>query len=766
MATLDITSSTKNNFKVRVEYTAGGGVISITNIGGCRTDNFDSASQNSQNRVNINIGGNSTSAVPSNNTIRFTRNNNFSYWGTGHYVSGLSGNTSISISIYAPSNSTINGLTFNATINAGTSATAPTGVWCNITGVIEEAVSLNGGYSSDGGSSITMSGYQYRRYDSQTWTNCYSYIDGLTANTTYYFRYYAGNAIGTTYSSEVSATTVDYPKPTSTNNFTIGAGEGTSGVNDGASVFVSNPLGRTYTLEIISKNSNTTIGSYTGSYNGYITIELRTPANQALQYASIPNSKTGNYYAKVTLGNSVKNYDINSTYSIKNDGSEVPNFSDSNWSYSADLTSLTNNNQCVINGYSTITYTVGTAATSNYYATISKYNYKWGNATTESTSGSTVTGGNSNILSVEAVDSRGLLKSTSKTLTTGENYVPYTIPTLDYSHTQTRRVDGITATTYLNIKGKLSVTKFGTSGEDNELYSVKYKVYNYSTSTWTSQFTIPTSGFTLASDGTFTLNDYQIHADGSSGGFAIGTKYAIQLEIKDAGGLLGTLTSNNILVTDGKIAVDCYQDSNGDYHRGINGLANDSYSETIHGDINVTGDYYKNGNALNIPEVNNSYNTSSSNTYSCDYINKKTANNIAEAYYTSNITINQEWVTPSFGGNFGYGDKLELRNGRIYVKAGVTAVKVSAIAFLENMGADHIGYVWMHIQKNGGGISTSITSGSSGYYESISCPELITGVNEGDYFTLSFNNSSYTSGNYPIVRGWGDNTRLFVEVVE
>lgn len=145
---------------------------------------------------------------------------------------------------------------------------------------------------------------------------------------------------------------------------------------------------------------------------------------------------------------------------------------------------------------------------------------------------------------------------------------------------------------------------------------------------------------------------------------------------------------------------------------------------------------------------------------------KKVDKCIFEAYYTSNITLNQEWQAPSFGGCASYGDKLEFKNGRIYVKAGVTCVKVSAIAFLENMGADHIGYVWLHIQKNGGGVSTSITSGSSGYYESLVCPDLITWVNEGDYFTLNFNNSWYTSGNYPIVRAWGDNTRLVVEVVE
>ena len=86
-----------------------------------------------------------------------------------------------------------------------------------------------------------------------------------------------------------------------------------------------------------------------------------------------------------------------------------------------------------------------------------------------------------------------------------------------------------------------------------------------------------------------------IHANGSSGGFTVGVRYGIQIILQDANGLLGTLTSNLIQITDGKIARDVYQDSNGDYHQGINGMGNDNFANTIHGSENITDALYING---------------------------------------------------------------------------------------------------------------------------------------------------------------------------
>ena len=877
MATLDITSSTKNNFKIRLEYTAGGGAISITNIGGCRTDSYDSASQNAQNRVNISIAGNSVSATPSNNTVRFTKNSNYSYWGVGHSLSGLNGNTAVSVSIYTPSNSTINGLTFNATINAGTSATAPTGVTCYVSTHTETSVTIGGRYSSDGGSGITTSGYQYRTATGN-WTNCGSTITGLTANTPYYFRYYVGNAIGTTYSAEISDTTPDYPHVmrVSVQELTVGNQQG---------LLLYNPLYRNVTVRMNKGSASGTL-LYSGTTSSDSGFWYYFTPNANTLYSSIPNDPDATCVYTVVSGNVTRSTSGTYKYKIKNDGTEIPNFDASKWSYSANLTQLTNNNQCIINGYSTVTYTVNSQATSSYGATISKYNYKWGNKSTASTIGNTVVGGNGNVLTIEAVDSRKLLTATSKTLTSGQNYVPYTVPTLDYSYTQTRRVDGVTATTYLDVKGKLSVTKFGTSGVNNALYSVYYKVYNYSTGRWTTQFPIATSEFTLASDGTFTLDDYLIHADGSSGGFTVGTKYAIQLEIKDAQGLLGTLTSSNILVTDGKLARDVYQDSNGEYHQGINGLADSNYANKIYGSEKVTGNidfdsntshiyWKKQGYGDKFQIIPNFSGTDDSNLlkiqgavgnagtdpslYDLATISGKSGNgwlrgyllaekgfyslntgnvstpvgngrlivkrassseapnngcvleygnstswvgqlwipdngdtrpafagwyngtrsawknlafqsdlnkHICIAYYTSNKQINAEYVYPTLDGSKVVGSKLTLSGGKIKVGAGVSKVKISACAFLENVNSSRFGYIWMFVYKNNNStsVASAIMSGVPNYYQSIAITDIVVDVAQNDTLYLGFNNP--TSSNPATIRNGINNTRLYVEVVE
>ena len=137
--------------------------------------------------------------------------------------------------------------------------------------------------------------------------------------------------------------------------------------------------------------------------------------------------------------------------------------------------------------------------------------------------------------------------------------------------------------------------KFGSDGIANAIHSCKYKVYNYNTGVWSDEFTIPVSEISLNSSGYFSLNNYMIHANGSSGGFTVGVRYGIQIILQDANGLLGTLTSNLIQITDGKIARDVYQDSNGDYHQGINGMGDDNFTNIIHGSENITDALYING---------------------------------------------------------------------------------------------------------------------------------------------------------------------------
>lgn len=406
-------------------------------------------------------------------------------------------------------------------------------------------------------------------------------VTGLTANTSYsHYATCKRSDSGLTSNSNTSTnSTYDYPKINSTPNLTIG---------NQLTIGIYNPLNRSVQVYIKGADNtqhggDTTTGTGISGYNN--------ASWKSWWYSTIPNlnyQNTATYKVRLVCSALSRDTTVNGgTYKIA--GTETPTFSANNWSYSANLTALTNNNQTIINGYSKVTYSINTQATSNYGASISSYTFVWGNKTAISTGSNSITGGNGNILSCIAVDSRGLTNAQPKTLVSGQTYVPYTTPTLDYSYSYTHRNNGIEAGTKLNLQGKLSVMKFGTNGVANAIYSAKYQVWDDDNSRWSSEYNIPVNNFTLANDGTFTLTDFNIHANGSSGGFAVSKRYTIRVVIKDGQGLLGTLTSANIIVTDGKIARDVYQDSNGDYHQGINGMADENYIEKIYGDECVDG---------------------------------------------------------------------------------------------------------------------------------------------------------------------------------
>ena len=403
--------------------------------------------------------------------------------------------------------------------------------------------------------------YDYKRRDSQLWS------------------FSAG------YASSSNITTYDYPNISNAQSFIIG---------NLIKMKLNNPLGRNCDL-YIKGNDDSVICTITTNGNGSIEI----PSNQneiAAQYNSIPNSKSGSYKVRLVCSKVSRDTTVNgSTYSIKDNGTEIPNFNNTDWSYLANLTALTNNNQCIINGYSEITFSINTPATSSYGASISKYQFKWGSKSKYSNESYKVSEGNGNILEVIAIDSRGLSKPTSITLQSGVNYVPYTVPILDYSNSYTHRTDGISSETYLTLRGNLSVMKFGTDGITNAISSAQYRVYDYSNNSWSGPYNIPVNNFNLSSSGYYSLNNFMIHANGSSGGFTVGKRYGIQIILKDGNDLLATLTSNLIQITDGKIARDVYQDSNGDYHQGINGMGNDNFANTIHGSENITDALYING---------------------------------------------------------------------------------------------------------------------------------------------------------------------------
>lgn len=232
-------------------------------------------------------------------------------------------------------------------------------------------------------------------------------IQNLTANTGYKIKIKIKRTDSGlwTESEERSFSTYDYPKPTSMNHFIIG---------NGAKITIYNPLGRSYILDLVSKETNTVIGTYIGTYAGEVNAEFKTADAIKKQYASIPNKQVGGYYAKVTCGSVERILDWSGTYKIK--GDEVPTVNEISYK-DADTSiveNITDSDQIIVQNQSNLQI-IYEPATPNYSAGgIAKYAFELNGVTKESTSaGGTVNFGKVNsannlTLTLTVTDSRGL----------------------------------------------------------------------------------------------------------------------------------------------------------------------------------------------------------------------------------------------------------------------------------------------------------------------------------------------------------------------
>lgn len=399
-------------------------------------------------------------------------------------------------------------------------------------------------------------------------------ITGLTAGQTYNIRTRIRRSGSNTYyangTNNLAVTT--HPYPSIVEN---GVSKTDLKIGQSQTVTLNNPLSRNVTVYMKQNNtSGTTL--YSGTTTG---TSLTFTPNANTLYNSIPSSKEGNAVYYVVYSNQTSATRSGKYSTDNSQGQQDPMFDVNDWSYTANYTELTNNDQAIINGKSTVTFTVNNPATAKNGASIANYKYEWGNQNTVSPNTTdTVSNGNDNILKVTAIDSRGY--NTPTLLNIGDNLIPYV--NIQSSSAITEREDGIGANTVLNLTGIIFYNTFGANGVQNEFTSAKYYVSTNNVD-WSTGYNINLSNFTYANN-RYNLSDYQIHANGSSGGFTVGTRYYIKVELTDK---VSTTTITNILVTDGKLAVDTYQDSNGDYHRGINGLADSNYALKVHGNAKV-----------------------------------------------------------------------------------------------------------------------------------------------------------------------------------
>lgn len=319
-----------------------------------------------------------------------------------------------------------------------------------------------------GFSTSSSADFAWYSLDGGAWNNLPigGVVSGLTPGRTYTFGIKVRKT-GTEATSEKyqQQTVYDYPKPSSTNDFVIG---------NGATVNLYNPLGRNVTLQILQANTNTVLGTYTGTGKGNINDPFKTEDAINRQYASIPNSKTGTYYAKVTYG-SITKTSGNKTYSIRN--TEVPVVTVSAEDTDKTLTSgidptvtvsdLTNDstNKTIIKFISDLEVT--TTATTQNSSTLRTITTKCdGNLQTGSTSPFTYTYTNveGNEVSGSATDSRTLSTTVN---VTGLTIVPYVLLTMD--DLELYRDDETSSTLKCKGNGNYYSGSFGSNGVNNSI---------------------------------------------------------------------------------------------------------------------------------------------------------------------------------------------------------------------------------------------------------------------------------------------------------
>lgn len=356
------------------------------------------------------------------------------------------------------------------------------------------------------GASASCDKIWYSINNGSSWVEASGYpnfnITGLSAGTSYNFKIRVRRTDSqlTTDSGTVSKSTYDYPKPTSINDFTIG---------DGASVNLYNPLGRNVTLDLISNNDGSVIGTFSGTYEGVVNNEFKTTEAINSQYASIPNSNEGTYYARVTYGSVVKTLGTGKYYTNVSECS--PSFTTFNVKDNNSSTvAVTGNNQLFIKGYSDLYVTIPSAnkMTTRKSATPSRYslscdtlnqsaNYSDNNLNVDM---GTIANSGTLRVNVRAYDSRSNSALAYKDITVYD----YAKPVINVSAS---RLNNFENETTLKISG--TYTKLTINNVDkNTITNVKYR-YRETDGTWSGWTNVTTS----VVSGRFTCNDVILSLD-------------------------------------------------------------------------------------------------------------------------------------------------------------------------------------------------------------------------------------------------------------
>ena len=409
-------------------------------------------------------------------------------------------------------------------------------------------------------------------------------FSSLTPNTTYtvslIVRNWVNESQGTYRDTfrQMDVTTYKIATLTSVPNVTIGNSQ---------TITWDNPSGATTSLVLYKTNGATpaihNFGTVTGTSNTYT-------ADASTIYALTPNSTT--YRARYTLTTTQNGLSYTNSADFNflvNETVNKPTFSnfdyeDINTSASTGTTRLTNDNSVLIKNYSRVKATVSTQdkATPKNSATMTLYKFELGNQNPITANYSASANvelsylmATNNVLSVYAVDSRGLSTKITKTLTSGTKFIEYEDLKIT-NVTATRDSGGAGQGVTLTFNGTFWNNTFGTNAQavTNHIKSAIYEYKETSSNTWVTgatTLTVTESGSNFSFSGA-------IQGDLGATGFDISKSFNIRITVKDE---LSTKT-NTITLGAGNPAIAISSD---------NKVAiGQKYDTSVGGALQVNGD--------------------------------------------------------------------------------------------------------------------------------------------------------------------------------
>jgi len=415
-------------------------------------------------------------------------------------------------------------------------------------------------------------------------------ITGLTPNKDYNVyvraRRKSTQTLSDTLSSPVKVKTYELPKIISSPDMLV--------IGNNATIQYTNPSGASMDACICDTNGNVAYALYRNigsATSGSYTFQF-TQAEINNLYNAIPNDPKGTlrYALRITV-NSQTYYAISDKEMKVNESINKPTFS--NFAFAdtnTNVTTLTGNNQILVKGLSNVTVTIPVAskAVAKNGASMDYYRITVGTKVTTVAYSSnadvsaTINAVDSANISVEAVDTRGFGTIITKTAT-WKDYKNISI-----AKTELKRENAIGTKVFFDFETDYWNGNFGAT--ENVIDNVKFR-YMPKGGSYSSWIDITNSiqyanGKVTTIDGSFlpTTDNGSTPIE-----FVVGTVYYVQFHIDDSTKYIQSTNSQAQYIDDGKPCTDKYKDSNGNYHVGINQLADPNYTLTVGGTVKSSG---------------------------------------------------------------------------------------------------------------------------------------------------------------------------------